>query len=337
MAFARAANENETLKSALNQHVVLLKLDAEKGEGVDIARSYNVRGFPSFILTDAAGATYDRWMGYGDPDVFIETMTTATADPITVGDRMNRFRKEKGASDAMKIGELRGYEGMAGEALAWYERAHALDPSMDVAVPVFRARGSGYRWGLFDLASVGAAGEAVIATGDVNGIREVVGNLDRMTRRDEDRSVYLAAVKSAASQLDGMHGEGVDQTRAMVMVEYALHIDGKPEEAFEWKKRSLPEGWQDDANQLNNIAWWCFENQTALDEAETYARKAITMAESGNELGNVLDTLAEICNLKGDCGEAVELMRQAVAEDPDSEYFQKQLARFEKLLAEQQG
>ena len=107
--------------------MVLLKLDAEKGEGVDIARSYNVRGYPSFILTNASGETYDRWMGYGEPEPFIETMAGATADPITVNDRLARFRKERNAPDAMKIGELRGYEGMNGEALAWYERAHQLD------------------------------------------------------------------------------------------------------------------------------------------------------------------------------------------------------------------
>ena len=65
------------------------------------------------------------------------------------------------------------------------------------------------------------------------------------------------------------------------------------------------------------------------------ARRGVELAEAGKMKANILDTLAEICNLSGNCGDAVEYMRLAVAEAPENEYFQKQLERFETLLAAQ--
>jgi hypothetical protein len=65
------------------------------------------------------------------------------------------------------------------------------------------------------------------------------------------------------------------------------------------------------------------------------AQRGIELASAGREKANILDTLAEICNLSGDCGEAVDYIRLAVVEDPENEYFQEQLVRFEKLLAAQ--
>ena len=50
----------------------------------------------------------------------------------------------------------------------------------------------------------------------------------------------------------------------------------------------------------------------------------------------ILDTQAELCNALDDCQGAIDLIKLALAEDPDSEYYQKQLARFEELLAQKQ-
>ena len=49
----------------------------------------------------------------------------------------------------------------------------------------------------------------------------------------------------------------------------------------------------------------------------------------------MLDTLAELCNVNNDCANAVEYIRLAIHEDPENEYFQTQLVRFEEILAMQ--
>jgi tetratricopeptide (TPR) repeat protein len=123
--------------------------------------------------------------------------------------------------------------------------------------------------------------------------------------------------------------------REHVSGDYALLVQEDEAKAIELKKEAQPDNWREDANALNNFAWWCFERKVNLDEAADLAQKGIELAEPGRQKANIYDTLAEICNLSGDCGKAVDLIRLAVAEDPENEYFQKQLARFEEtLLAE---
>ena len=45
----------------------------------------------------------------------------------------------------------------------------------------------------------------------------------------------------------------------------------------------------------------------------------------------ILDTAAEICNARGNCDDAVELIQQAIADAPESEFYQKQLKRFVEI------
>jgi hypothetical protein len=63
-----------------------------------------------------------------------------------------------------------------------------------------------------------------------------------------------------------------------------------------------------------------------LKEAESYY-----LAEAGSHKANIMDTLAEIVNLLGEPARASEIMGQAVKENPESEYLQKQQVRFKKL------
>jgi benzoyl-CoA reductase/2-hydroxyglutaryl-CoA dehydratase subunit BcrC/BadD/HgdB len=48
----------------------------------------------------------------------------------------------------------------------------------------------------------------------------------------------------------------------------------------------------------------------------------------------ILDTLAEICNARGTCKDAVTYIELAIKEAPGNDYYKKQLERFQKILAE---
>ena len=85
----------------------------------------------------------------------------------------------------------------------------------------------------------------------------------------------------------------------------------------------------------NSFAWLCFENRVNLEDAELLARRGAELAAPGKERAMILDTAAEICNARGNCDDAVELMRQALAEHPDSEHYATQLTRFEDIRATQ--
>ena len=60
------ASVAEAMKGFVAVHV-----DAEKGEGVALARKYGAHGFPTLVVVDAAGEEVDRIVGYMPPDKFI--------------------------------------------------------------------------------------------------------------------------------------------------------------------------------------------------------------------------------------------------------------------------
>ncbi len=331
-------NENQSFRESNDGKVVLFIVDAEKGEGIQIAKNYRVSGYPNFILTTAEGEIYDRWLGFGDPDEFTANLATITENPITISERRKRFREEPNVADAEKIGELEGYGGYYGEAVAWYQRAEDLGSETYLAPAKLELVARGSRTGLYGDEDVMKVARVVLKSdlSSPHQVAECVSLINRGTRDREDRGEYIEALKLAAKRLKKVKGEEDQRYQAAVMVEYSLHVKAKPMKAYEWKLKSMPADWMENGNQLNSVAWWCFENDIALDEAEEYARKGVELAE-GAERANIMDTLAEICNAKGDCGEALDLIKAALAINPDNEYLQKQLARFEKLIKEQQG
>ncbi len=60
------ASVAEAMKGFVAVHV-----DAEKGEGVALAKKYGARGFPTLVIVDAAGDEVDRIVGYLPPDKFV--------------------------------------------------------------------------------------------------------------------------------------------------------------------------------------------------------------------------------------------------------------------------
>lgn len=63
-----------------NKTFVNAKFDAEKGEGIDIARKYNVRSYPTFLILDADGTEVGRIVGGDEGDKFVEKVQKVVAN-----------------------------------------------------------------------------------------------------------------------------------------------------------------------------------------------------------------------------------------------------------------
>jgi len=337
--FDAAVQDETAFRNSITERAVLYTVDAEAGEGVDIARAYQVAGYPTFVLMNSDGEMIDCWMGFGMEEEFAVSLDKALADPTTVAQKLERFREEPTAEDALKLGDLRQYQGMSAEAVAYYRRAQTLDadPSVDYELRVFGAMARG-SWGqLFSAADVSKQADAVFASGpEPSAMLEVLYSMKKIAQHEAEPSLwhpYLKATVEAADRFPD--DEKFAHKVAYYKPDYALHIEKNVDKAIRYRKEAMPADWMQQANELNNYAWWCFENGINLEEADTMARRGIELAESGREKANILDTLAEICNAREDCSHAVEYIRLAVAEAPEEEYFQKQLVRFEEALLAQ--
>lgn len=272
----------------------------------------------------------DRWVGYRGPGWFVTTLSSAVADPTTFEQKMARFEKTPTAKDAATLGRIRATRGERSEALALYRRAHELDPQGPYAQPVFDnvAALYGKEGSTVTTQDVVAAADAALASPTVTTENKVgiAFTMRSVAQRAKDMKIaapYLVAAIEATRDTANAHSQ--------LLVDEALHVKGDPKLAVELKRKSMPEGWMENPEQLNSFAWWSFENRVNLTDAEALARKGVELSGPGADRAQILDTVAELVSLRGDHAEAVKLIEQAIADDGSEEHYKKQLERFRKL------
>jgi uncharacterized Ntn-hydrolase superfamily protein len=89
-------------------------------------------------------------------------------------------------------------------------------------------------------------------------------------------------------------------------------------------KRALARG-ENDASNLNGLAWTCATNDVYLDEALQAAERAVSLEPKNT---GILDTLAEVHFRRGDAAKAAEVESKALALEPQNNYLTEQLNRF---------
>jgi tetratricopeptide (TPR) repeat protein len=149
--------------------------------------------------------------------------------------------------------------------------------------------------------------------------------------------IAVPFVQTAIEKTENTADPDAITQRKKLLPEYALLVLKDKDKAVAYKKDSLGEGWLDRATDLNRFAWWCFQNKVNLDEAYSMAGRGVELAKPGTEKAQILDTMAEICNAKNDCPNAVKLTQQAIQEDPKSKHYKEQLKRFQDMAAKQGG
>ncbi|PKF74037.1 thioredoxin family protein [Chryseobacterium sp. PMSZPI] len=62
----------QTVGDYYNSHFINAKIDMEKGEGVELAKKYNVKAFPTYLFIDGNGEAIHRTLGYVEEKDFIQ-------------------------------------------------------------------------------------------------------------------------------------------------------------------------------------------------------------------------------------------------------------------------
>jgi thioredoxin-related protein len=71
---ARTYSDQE-VAAYINEHVIPIKIDAEKGEGIQIAKKYGVAAYPTILFLRSDGEEVDRMLGYVQAEPFLKTAT----------------------------------------------------------------------------------------------------------------------------------------------------------------------------------------------------------------------------------------------------------------------
>ncbi len=337
--FARAVNEDATIQAAMKDFI-LYKIDAEKGEGVELAKKYEIRGYPTFVAINSKGEVTDSWVGYGGAESWSQTALMAAADPRTIPEKKKAFEAEPTAGLAVCLANDASTSYDFAGAVDYYRQARELNPAGagDYTQQILTFMYYGSQGGAFTFDEVEKEAQLALNTTDPSPEEKVdlalmVRNMARQTGNSERAVPYI---KAALKATKGSTDEGVLKNRTHLEIDYALLVDKDKDKALKLFRSTFSDGWQENADKLNNFAWWCFENDVNLEEAQKMALKGVELADSDGNRANILDTVAEICNKLGNCDEAVAHMERAVELDPEKKYFQEQLVRFQKVLEEKQ-
>ncbi len=270
-------------------------------------------------------------MGY-TKDQFIRKMNSGFADLSPIEEKEARFGKNPDLQTALALAEYSESVGELQKSVGYYQEAAKLDPDNDYAYALFQL----YRWGnrkqIFSKEDVMKSGEAALVSSytDDESRFWILHAMSRFAARDAQNEKLLAHVKAAQKLITEKPDVAPDRYKMDISIYFSLLIEKDADKAVNLKKANMPDGWMDDAGDLNAFSWWCFENGINLEEAEKLARRGIKIADSGRQKAMILDTCAEIVNLRGNPSEAAELIQLALKEDPESKFYQDQLEKFKQ-------
>jgi tetratricopeptide (TPR) repeat protein len=333
--FARAAKSETAILSAL-ENVVFLDNNCEVGEGIETAKKYNVRGYPTFIMVNGDGEVCSAWLGYPGPEKWAAHVLAGDKDQRTVEEKMAAFDKQATKELACSLANSSAASYDFAGSVKYYRSARDIDPAgaREYTTEILTNMYYGSRGGAFTLDEVTAEADMVMASKestpeDIMDVAMMIGAMSSQMGQQEASVPYIKAAMKASEGV-----EELAESRKELAIDHALLVEKDTQKALTLRRESMDEGWKDDPRSLNQFAWWCFENDVNLEEAKTLAMRGAELADDDSAKANLLDTAAEICNAMDNCEEAVELMRQAVKLSPERDHFQTQLARFEQILAE---
>ena len=113
-----------------NANQINWKIDAEKGEGPELAKKYGVKGFPTIIFTEPDGSEIDRIYGYLPADRFLTAMKDYHAGVNTFGSLKKAVEEQPDSPEAnYKFADKIISNGLEGDSKQYLEKVVMLDPS----------------------------------------------------------------------------------------------------------------------------------------------------------------------------------------------------------------
>ena len=236
------------------QDVVLIQIDCEKGEGIDLTKSYRIQGYPTFVLANPAAETAYRWMGY-TKDQFISKVEAGFSDLTPIEEKQARFNQQPDLKTALALAEYDESIGNLKESVGYYNEAARLDPDNDYAYDLFQL----YRWGsrkeTFSEADVIHSGEAALESQYTDDTSRfwVLHTLSGYAAKEPGNQKMLAHVETAHKLITNKPDVAPDRYKMDISIYYTMLIEKDTDKAVNMKKANMPDGWMDDAGDINGF------------------------------------------------------------------------------------
>lgn len=315
-----------------NSHFVNAKIDMEKGEGIDLAKKYNVKAFPTYLFVDGNGEVVHRTLGYVEENDFIQFAKDAGDPSKRIGTLKQRFENgEKDPEFLKNLAELTMYNDseFAGRVMERYLNGKTELDRGDVQMLLTGAQNTDsplykmFQARKAEITKILPAEkyDAIDKNIKINSIFKKSYNADTKTWND---SYFMTEAQKFLTK------DEAEKILKRAKAGRAL----KDKDIPTYEKLSL-ELYKDtsaaNSEELNSIAWNFFENvntKSSLEKAVIWAQESVKK----NENYANTDTLANLYNKIGDkknaklwAEKSIELAKKEGQDSADTEKLLKTL------------
>ncbi len=123
-----------TVSEFVEGNVIPYKIDAEKGEGIEIAKKYGVKAYPTVLLIKPDGEEIDRLLGYMPPEKFLKTLDDYLQGVNTIGTLKAELAKNpNNAAAQYQMATKYAMQNDLAGASGYYKKMLELDPTNEHA------------------------------------------------------------------------------------------------------------------------------------------------------------------------------------------------------------
>ncbi|MGE8511183.1 MAG: thioredoxin fold domain-containing protein [Chryseobacterium culicis] len=315
-----------------NSHFINAKIDMEKGEGIELAKKYNVKAFPTYLFIDGNGEAVHRTLGYVEEKDFIQFAKDAEDPNKRLTSLKQQFEKgEKNPEFLKNLAGLTMYNDaeFAGKVLnRYFQQKPNLDQE-DIQMLL-----SGVQTTDSPLYKMFQDKKA-----------EIIKFFPEDKYEKFDKNIKLNTVSKKAYNPDTKKWDDnyfMAETQKFLSKEEADKILKRMKANRALKNKDIPEYeklildlYKDysaaGSEELNSLAWNFFENvsnKTSLEKAITWAQESV---KKDQNFANT-DTLANLYNKVGDkknakmwAEKSIELAKSTGQDSSDTEKLLKSL------------
>ncbi|MBP1167916.1 thioredoxin-related protein [Chryseobacterium sp. PvR013] len=315
-----------------NSHFINAKIDMEKGEGIELAKKYNVKAFPTYLFIDGNGEAVHRTLGYVEEKDFIQFAKDAEDPNKRLTSLKQQFEKgEKNPEFLKNLAGLTMYNDaeFAGKVLnRYFQQKPNLDQE-DIQMLL-----SGVQTTDSPLYKIFQDKKA-----------EIIKFFPEDKYEKFDKNIKLNTVSKKAYNPDTKKWDDnyfMAETQKFLSKEEADKILKRMKANRALKNKDIPEYeklildlYKDysaaGSEELNSLAWNFFENvssKTSLEKAITWAQESV---KKNQNFANT-DTLANLYNKVGDkknakmwAEKSIELAKSTGQDSSDTEKLLKSL------------
>ncbi len=273
---------------ALGNGYIALHIDAEKGEGPELAERYKVQAFPTMLVLEPSGVEKGRIVDYLPPKELLAALSRLAAGGnvlATLLDDVEAHPDDVGKQ--YRLGHAYALAARRDDALKIFDAVLVADPKNELG-----------------FASKVAYDQALFITHKLDG-------------KDDDAIAQFRALQER-------YPDSKEATRAYGKIGRLLNRQGRADEAIAELDKMLATA-PDDVGLHSSYGWFSFRQKCKPARGLEVVLAGIALDESRAGLHYLA---AELRLATDDPQGALASIKQASALEPDSNYYKRQIRRF---------